>query len=80
MFDFEQQLKWAERANEIVAEAARQEGVVIPEILATAIAGAVRKSYLSQPGVFSIVAAYADSERQAGRLPLKQIEPWDMKS
>ena len=74
MFDIEQQVKWAERADEIVAEAANQEGVVVPETLATAIAGAVRLSNLSQAGVFSIVAAYADSERQAGRLSVKEVD------
>lgn len=79
MFDVEQQLKWAERADDIVAEAAQQEGVVVPEILANAIAGAVRVSNLSQAGVFSIVAAYAGSERQAGRLPMKEFQDWNMK-
>lgn len=64
----EQQLEWSARADEIVADAARQEGVALPEILAEAIAQAIRVHRLTQPGAFLLVAAYADSERQAGRL------------
>ena len=79
MFDHEQQLKWAGQADAIVAEAAKQEGVELPSLLADAIAQAVRTHYLSQSGVFAIVAAYADSERQAGRLAIKPETNWDLK-
>lgn len=64
----EQQLEWAGRADEIVAEAARQADVTLPPLLSDAFAQAVRIHWLSQPGVFDLVKAYADSERQAGRL------------
>ena len=48
MFDFEQQIKWGERAEEIVKEAATQNNIEIPEPLASALAKAV-KSALSKP-------------------------------
>lgn len=64
----EQQLEWAARAEEIVTEAARQAGATLPPLLADALAQAVRIYWLSQPGVFALVEAYADSEHQAGRL------------
>ena len=64
----EQQLEWAARAEEIVAEAARQAGATLPSLFADALAQAVRIHWLSQPGVFALVEAYANSERQAGRL------------
>ena len=64
----EQQLEWAARADDIVAEAARQASVSLPPLLVDALAQAVRIHWLSQPGVFTLVEAYADSERQAGRL------------
>jgi len=64
----EQQNEWSARAEEIVAEAARQSGVAMPPLLADALAQAVRIHWLSQPGVFELVKAYADTERQAGRL------------
>jgi hypothetical protein len=61
MFDFEQQIKWGERAEEIVKEAAIQNNIEIPEPLASALAKAVKVHYLSQAGVFSLVEAYADT-------------------
>ena len=61
MFDFEQQIKWGERAEEIVKEAAAQNNIDIPEPLASALASAVKIHYLSQAGVFSLVEAYADT-------------------
>lgn len=64
----EQQIEWAARAESIVAEAARQSGVALPPLLAEALAQAVRVHGLTQPGVFALVEAYANSERQAGRL------------
>ncbi len=64
----EQQLEWAARAVVIVAEAARQNNVAMPALLADALAQAVRVHGLSQPGVFTLIEAYANSERQAGRL------------
>ena len=70
--DIEQQLDWGNRADEIVAEAAKQNGVVVPELLASAIAQSVRVHGLSQPGVFTLVEAYANCERQAGRLPMRE--------
>lgn len=71
IFDIEQQLEWAAKADEIVADAAQQEGVVLPELLAQGIAACVKVHKLSQPGVFTLVEAYANSERQAGRLAIK---------
>lgn len=64
----EQQVEWASHADDIVAEAARQASVSLPPLLTDALAQAVRIHWLSQPGVFALVEAYADSERQAGRL------------
>lgn len=64
----EQQLEWAARAVVIVDEAARQNNVAVPHLLAETLAQAVRVHGLSQPGVFALVEAYANSERQAGRL------------
>lgn len=61
MFNVEQQLNWSARADEIVAEAARQEGVKLPVCIAEALAQAVRVSCLSQPGVFNLVRAYGQS-------------------
>ena len=63
MNNVEQQLAWGARAPAIVSEAARQEGVTLPELFAEALAQAVRTHGLSQPGVFALVKAYADSER-----------------
>ncbi|SAY50908.1 hypothetical protein [Neisseria weaveri] len=61
MFDYEQQNKWAERAEEIVKEAAAQNNIEIPKPLDFALAQAVKVHYLSQAGVFSLVEAYADT-------------------
>lgn len=69
--NIEQQLAWAERADEIVADASRQNEVQLPDLLAGAIAQSVRIHGLSKPGVFTLVEAYANSERKLGRLASK---------
>lgn len=68
MKDVAQHNEWAARADEIVAEAARQEGVALPTLFSDALAQAVRVHWLSQPGVFALVEAFANCERDAGRL------------
>jgi hypothetical protein len=71
MFDVEQQQAWSEQAEKIVAEAAQEELVELPPLLAEALVMAVRVHHLTRPGVYALVTAYGNSERQAGRLPLK---------
>ncbi|MCP5016068.1 MAG: hypothetical protein GY938_12475 [Ketobacter sp.] len=69
--DTEKQLNWAKRADKIVLEAAKQNEVQLPDLLARALENAVQVHGLSQPGVYSLVEAYANSERQLDRLPPK---------
>lgn len=62
-FDIEQQLEWASKADEIVAEAANQFGIKIPDLIAEAIAQSVRLHRLSQPGVYEIVESIANNAK-----------------
>lgn len=69
--DISQQQAWADRAEDIVSRASKQNGVQLPDLFARALVNAVQVHGLSQPGVFSLVEAYANSERQLGRLAPK---------
>ncbi len=75
----EERLNLMNRAESIVAEASKQEGYDLPELLKEALILAIKLNGLSEPGVFNLVEALANVERQAGRLPLKPFPFEDFK-
>jgi hypothetical protein len=69
--DYERRQAWIQNADNIVADACKQEGYELPSLLKDALIQAIRLHHLSEAGAFCLVEAYANVERQAGRLPLK---------
>ncbi len=69
--DAEQRLELMANAAQIVNEAADSEGIALNPIIAEGLVVAVKLHGLTQPGVYRLVEALANVEREAGRLPLK---------
>lgn len=75
VFDIEQQLKWSEQAPEMVEEAAKENGIDVPPMLAQALISCVRVHKLSQAGVFELVEAYANTVKQErGEIPNNNVD------
>ncbi len=69
--DAEKRLELMAKAEKIVNEAAESEGITLNPIIAEGLVVAVKLHGLTQPGVYRLVEALANVEREAGRLPLK---------
>lgn len=69
--DMEQRLDLMARAEPIVKEAARLEGLTLHPLIEESLVVAVKSHHLTEPGVYRLVEALANVEREAGRLPQK---------
>lgn len=69
--DDEEQLKLIEEAEAVVSEAAREEGLTLHPFMQEGLVVAVKLHKLTHPGVYRLVEALANIEREAGRLPRK---------
>ncbi len=70
--DAEKRLELMAKAEQIVKEAAVSEGVTLNPIMEEGLVTAVKLHGLTQPGVYRLVEALGNVEREAGRLPPKQ--------
>lgn len=69
--NYEERLENMQRAEQIVKEAATSEGFSLNPIIEEGLIVAVKLHGLTQPGVYQLVEALANVEREAGRLPMK---------
>lgn len=74
----ENRLELMARAEQIVAEAAASEGVCLRPFMQEGLVVAVKLHGLTQPGVYRLVEALANVERESGRLPPKPKPDWSI--
>lgn len=67
----EERLKLVQQAEQIVKEAAESEGLKLNPIIEEGLVVAVKLHGLTQPGVYRLIEALANVEREADRMPKK---------
>jgi len=75
----EERLELMARAEQIVAEAAASEGMVLHPFMQEGLVVAVKLHGLTQPGVYRLVEELANVERESGRLAPKPAPDWSIR-